>query len=114
MTTKKMGRPPKDIDWEKLDIYCEHQMSLEDTAYLLDMDSQTLERKIKKKYKLTFRQFRAKKLSSTRMKLKQKAVSMALMGDKTMLIFCLKNLVGWADQPAIIDNDEEEAYPEPE
>lgn len=48
---------------------------------------------------MTFYEFREKYLGSTRIKLRQKAIQMGLSGDRTMLIFALKNLCAWKDKP---------------
>ena len=48
---------------------------------------------------MTFVEFRSLYLSSTRIRLRQKAIQMALKGDRTMLIFSLKNLCDWKDHP---------------
>ena len=47
-----------------------------------------------------FRDLYTKGVNSTKQRLRQKALDMALNGDRVMLIFSLKNLVGWSDNPA--------------
>ena len=99
-TTKKsnMGRPKIPIDWEKADMALSLGASLSIVAGYLDVKEKTLEERIRKKFGFGFRELRDRKMSSTRLKLIQKALSKAFDGDNTMLIFCLKNLCGWADK----------------
>lgn len=49
--------------------------------------------------------YREKRKDSLKTQLKRKAVTMALGGHATMLIFCLKNLCGWTDQPVNLSDD---------
>lgn len=104
MTKKKSrvknlgGRPEVKIDWSKVEMALSLGASKEITAGYIDVKEKTLEDKIRKKFGYGFRELRDRKMSSTRLKLIQKALSKAFDGDNTMLIFCLKNLCGWADK----------------
>jgi hypothetical protein len=57
----------------------------------------TLDRVIKANTGGNFDDLRDKKTDGTRLKLIQTAIGMANNKDRTMLIFCLKNLCGWSD-----------------
>lgn len=58
----------------------------------------TVWKECKKRYKCDFETLRAKRMSDVKLLLKQKAINMALNGNVSMLIFSLKNLVGWSDK----------------
>lgn len=93
-----MGRPKKDLDWKLLDILCSRKMFLKDCAEILNVSEDLIENRIKKYHNCTFTAYRDKKLARTRLNLVEKALDMALKkSDKTMLIFCLKNICGWTD-----------------
>ena len=91
------GVERKDFDWELLDNLCAHTMWLKDCAELMKLSEDTIQRRIKEKYGITFAVYRDKKLAKTRMSLVQRALKMAAT-DRVMLIFCLKNLNKWQDQ----------------
>lgn len=96
--TSIMGRPKKEVDWRQLELVCKYKISLVDAANLFDMCDDTLNARIKEKYGETFSEYRAKKLAQTKVSLAEKAITMALNGDRTMLIFCLKNINEWVDK----------------
>lgn len=93
----RMGRPPKEFDWSKLDAILQYKASLEDAAEIMNCHIDTIVKKIRKDYNLTFSEYRDKKMAKVRLSLVQKAIHMAQNGDRTMLIFCLKNLCQWTD-----------------
>lgn len=96
----KMGRPPKAWDWDQLDRILECHLSLKSTASIMQVSMDTVENKIKDQYGVTFSEYREQKKCVVKKSLIQKAIEMALSGDRTMLIFCLKNICGWSDSPA--------------
>lgn len=96
---KQMGRPPLPFDWEVLDKILKFKPSLKDTASVMNCSIDLVEQKIKEKYKITFSEYREQKMASVRLSLVQKAIGMAESGDRVMLIFCLKNLLNWSDNP---------------
>lgn len=51
--------------------------------------------------------YREKRKDSLKIQLKNKAVTMALAGNVSMLIFCLKNLCGWSDNVQPVPEPEE-------
>lgn len=73
--------------------------TLRDCAGIFDCSEDTISRYIQKYEGLSFFDFREKYLGQTRLKLQTKAIQMALGGDKVMLIFSLKNLCAWKDNP---------------
>lgn len=73
--------------------------TLADTAAFFNCSEDTIERHIRRIFKLNFSKFRDQNLVHTRFSLVRTAITKAEKGDNTMLIFCLKNLCGWKDKP---------------
>jgi hypothetical protein len=96
---KKNGRPAKDFNWHLLYKLLSLNLRQIDCGEILNVSIKTIERRIKKLHNCTFDELRNKKMSYTRQKLINKALTMADTGNATMLIFCLKNLCAWEDSP---------------
>lgn len=94
----KMGRKLLPFNWSRLDSLCQRKMDLSDCAEIMQVSEDTIRRRIKAKYKITFAIYQDKKMSITRLTLVEKALEMADRSNVTMLIFCLKNLCGWSDK----------------
>ena len=101
---KKMGPPTIDFDWAKLDKLLELGPKLTDAAELLGVSEDTIERRIRERHDLTYAEYRCKKQALVRKSLVSTAYALAMglpphqgKPDKTLLIFCLKNLCGWSD-----------------
>ncbi len=98
-TPKKNGRPRKEIDFElagkMFEIFC----TGEDVAYCLNVSYDTLERRVKEKYKISLAEFIKKAQSVGRISLRQKQFQVALSGDRAMLIWLGKQHLGQKDQP---------------
>lgn len=101
-----MGRKKIELDWTKLDSYLQLKATKKTCSILMEVSEDTIERNIKKLHKCTFTDYADRKMEPVRLKLVQKAIQKALAGDNTMLIFCLKNLCGWADK---LEHDSSEA-----
>lgn len=93
-----MGRPPKDLDKQKLEMLMRLKPTLEDTAAFFDVSASHIEKFVKRHYKESFSEFRDKRMVHTRFNLIRKAIQKAESGDNVMLIFCLKNLCGWKEK----------------
>lgn len=75
--------------------------TLEECASFLGVSEDSVSRIIRATAGKTFSEFRDYYFGPTKIQLRKKAVHMALAGDRTMLIFALKNLCGWQDNPNI-------------
>jgi hypothetical protein len=93
-----MAQPKVEIDWKILDTLLQFKVTLKFCAEYLECSVDAIQRRIKEEKGKTFEEYHASKLGRTAVKLQQKAIEMALTGDRTMMIFCLKNLAGWADK----------------
>lgn len=94
-----MMRPRKEIESEKLASMMRWKPTLADTAAFFKCSEDTIERRIKERWGLTFAEFREQNMVQTRFSLIRTAIDKALGGDNVMLIFCLKNLCGWENNP---------------
>lgn len=94
----------KEINYDKLDALLQYKTTKRFCADYLDMSEDTIERRIKEDKGTTFSEYHALKMGRVGVKLQQKAIEMALAGDRTMLIFSLKNLAMWADKQEITQN----------
>jgi hypothetical protein len=89
----------KEIDWSKLDGMLMFDANRPTCALELNISDDTLDRAIKKKYNMTFTEYKALHVGKTVLRLKQRMIKKALEGDNTCLIFSLKNISDWKDQP---------------
>jgi len=88
----------KPLNLEELKKLMQFRPSLKMTAGWFDVSEDTIARRIKELDNSTFADFRDKHMAGTQIALIQKAITKALSGDNTMLIFSLKNLCGWKDK----------------
>jgi len=95
--------------WATLETLCHLNASKKLCASFLGVSPDTIKRRIKEKYKCSFEEYREKHLNKTKVKLIQTAINRAIDGNNTMLIFCLKNLCGWADKAEVKTNGDESA-----
>jgi len=98
-----MARPSKMTEKKikELEKLCRLYPTLKDCAAYLEVNERTIERYIKKEYKTGFVDYRERFMVQTRLKLVQVAINKAQSGNVKMLIFCLKNLCGWAEKSEI-------------
>lgn len=75
--------------------------TLKDCAAYLEVDTSTVEKYIKRTYGVSFSEFREQNMVHTRFNLIRKAIEQATSGNTAMMIFCLKNLCGWADKQEV-------------
>ena len=110
-----MARPSifDDEKFEKLKELMRLKPTLKDAAAFFEVGTTTIERVIKTRTGLSYGVFRQERMVHTRMNLIGNALNKANSGDNTMMIFCLKNLCGWADNP-IPEEDENMKYERPE
>lgn len=100
----KTGRPKIDVPFAIVDAACQFGATVDQVLGVLrsqghHLSRETLVRAVKAETGMTFEAFRDQKTDQTRLKLVQKAIKMALEGNATMLIFCLKNVCDWRDKP---------------
>jgi hypothetical protein len=99
----KMGRKFAQIDESKLEGMCLFDASLRVCAAELKVSEDAIEHYIRRKYDKTFGEYKSIHTGRMALKLKQKMINKALGGDNACLIFSLKNLSEWKDNPDIVD-----------
>lgn len=90
-----------DFDWQKLDAYLELGSTKKLCSHLMKCSEDTIERRIKDSFNMTFKEYRNEKVAITGLKLQQKCIMMGLEGKIVPLLFALKNISGWADKHEI-------------
>ena len=93
-----MSRRAHGFSWEKLDGLLALGSHKPMCAAIMDCSEDTIVKRIKDEYGITFTEYREMKLSVTKVKLIQKAIQKAMSGENVMLIFCLKNICNWRDK----------------
>lgn len=93
------GRPEKSIDLAELTKIMSFYPTLDEVASWFLCSSDTVERRVKEEWNLTFKEFREKCAGKTRLLLKRKAISKALEEDnEKMLIYCLRTMTELDDR----------------
>lgn len=88
----------KDFDYNVFDALMQFKVSKEFCADYMKVSKNTIDRKLKKDFNVTFSEYSVVKMARTGYKLQQKAIEMALSGNTVMMIFALKNLAEWSDK----------------
>lgn len=99
--TKEYDPAQAPFSWDKLDGLLAYKTSLTTCSDILECPASTIQNHIRFRHDCTFTEYAERKLSRTKVKLAQKAIEMALNGDRVMLIFSLKNINGWSDRSEI-------------
>jgi hypothetical protein len=96
----KRGPKFAQLDWNKLDMALSLGATIQIAADYCELSVDTIYRRIKEKHGITAEEYRERKTANIKLKLIQKAHQLATQDSPnvTMLIFCLKNLAGWADK----------------
>lgn len=106
-----MSKPDTQLDYGVVDTALYYGATIKQLKFLLakkgvDISERTIQRAIERDKDKTFTEYRDEHKGGLQLKLTQKAVEMALNGNVSMLIFCLKNLCGWSDkQETEVKND---------
>jgi hypothetical protein len=88
-----------DLDLKTLVKLMRFRPTLKETSFIFGVSEDTIERRIREWVNCTYSEFKERHSSNIKQKLMNKAFEMALAGNATMMIFCLKNYCGWADKP---------------
>lgn len=96
-----------EIDWKMLDGLLQFGARLVDCSELMQCSDETIQRRIRDKYDITFTEYRNRKLSKTRLRLAQKQFDLAMEGNTTMLVWLGKNLLGQTDIPLELETKED-------
>lgn len=87
-----------ELNYDKLDALLQFKVTRKFCADYLGCSEDTIERRLRDDHGMTFTQYHSLKMQATGLRLQQKAINMALEGDRTLMIFALKNLAMWADK----------------
>ena len=108
---KKPDRKPRTLFNEEKDRQLKAILRLkptrEDCAAFLGVEVSTVDKYIKRTYHCTFSEFREQNMVHTRFMLIRTAIKKAESGDNCMLIFCLKNICNWSNDPVMENNEKE-------
>lgn len=96
-----MPQPKKELNYDALDALLQFKVSINFCADYLKVSKDTIMRRLKEDKGMTFTEYHNLQMEGTATKLQQKAIKMALEGNNTMMIFCLKNLAKWADKQEV-------------
>jgi predicted DNA-binding protein YlxM (UPF0122 family) len=102
-----MGRKKIEINWPKLEGMVMFDASCPTCALEFGISEDTIHKAIKETFKMTFSEYKKLHVGRTVLRLKQRMIKKALDGDNTCLIFSLKNLSTWCDNPDIVVEQED-------
>lgn len=94
----KQGRPAAVIDWKKVDSMLQAHCTGTGIASLLGVHPNTLYRICEETFKISFSEYSALKKSEGKELLRQKQFSVAMNGEKSMLIWLGKQYLEQADK----------------
>ena len=93
-----MARPQIEIDWETVKNLCGIQCTGQEIADVLDISYDTLERRVKSEFKMSFADYIKKNSANGKMSLRRKQYETAMSGNTTMLVWLGKQYLGQTDK----------------
>ena len=97
-TPRLKTKPRKEIDFNVLDALMQFKVTKAFVADYMGVSEDTIDRRIKENFQMTFSEYSKLKQQRTGLKLQQKCIERAINGDRTLLIFALKNFANWSDK----------------
>ena len=94
---KKSGPDKTELDYKVFDALVQFKVSNRFCADYMGLSPKTIERRLREDHDMTFSEYQKLKSENVSLRLQQKAISIAMNGNVTMMIFCLKNMAGWSD-----------------
>jgi len=94
----EMGRPRIEIDWKEFDKLCGMQCTLVEIAGWFDCSEDTIERRVKEEYGITFAEHYRKRSSKGKISLRRRQLEVAMSGNPTMLIWLGKQMLNQKDR----------------
>ena len=94
----KRGRPKTIINAEALEAMITYGATCQDCAEWFRTSTDTIVRFIKSEWSMNFAEYSNKKQATVRIKLREAMLKKALGGHPTMMIWCSKNVLGWAEK----------------
>lgn len=104
---KKMGRPRINVDWEQVDKLCMIHCTGEEIASILGCSYDTLALRCKEDHDITFPEYFKQKSAAGKVSLRRRQFTAAMDGDKTMLIWLGKNILGQRESPDGVSDRQE-------
>lgn len=105
-TVNKGGRPRIELDYNTIDKLCAIQCTGEEIASVLNIDYDTLNRRIKQDTDMSFTEYFIKKAGNGKASLRRRQFELAANGNVTMLVWLGKQYLGQSDKSDImIDED---------
>lgn len=98
-----MARPKIKIDFDMVKKLCAIQCTGQEIADVLDVSYDTLERRVKEVYQISFADYIKKHSANGKMSLRRKQHEVAMNGNTTMLVWLGKQYLGQTDKQ-IVDN----------
>lgn len=102
---KKPGRPRKVIDWELVSKLCHIQCTGPEIAAVLSIDEDTLTNACKRDHKVLFQDWARGNREGGKASLRRMQWKAAEGGDRTMLVWLGKNVLGQADKQEIAQHN---------
>ena len=96
-----MARPKIEIDFDMVKKLCAIQCTGQEIADVLDVSYDTLERRVKEVYRISFADYIKKHSANGKMSLRRKQHEVAMSGNTTMLVWLGKQYLGQTDKQAV-------------
>lgn len=93
-----MARPKIEIDFDMVKKLCAIQCTGQEIADVLDVSYDTLERRVKEVYQISFADYIKKHSANGKMSLRRKQHEVAMNGNTTMLVWLGKQYLGQTDK----------------
>lgn len=105
---RKMGRPRKEIDFDMLEQLCMIQCTLEEIASCFRVSEDTIERRVKEEYNITFAEYYKQFSGFGKASLRRQQFAEAMKGNVKMLKWLGSNHLGQSSKSENINSNTNE------
>ena len=93
-----MAMTKTEIDFVALDALLQFKVTKRFCADYLQVSEDTIDRRIKENFDMTFSEYQSLRMGRTAVKIQQKIVELALKGNPKLLEVAAKYLAGWTEK----------------